>query len=158
MILGVMADSHGNKEAVVKALSIFTDNNISIVLHAGDFGPASNYELYRDFVLHLVKGNNDSLDELQFYAEKYGQPAVMECKTIMFGHKDIFLFHGDQNRMYRDALAGNYSYIIRGHSHFPENFKVKRTVVLNPGALYRTSEYSVGILDLDRDTWCIKNL
>ena len=36
MKLGIITDTHDNKPAIVKAISIFNDRQVDLVVHAGD--------------------------------------------------------------------------------------------------------------------------
>jgi len=54
--------------------------------------------------------------------------------------------------MYRRALAsGKYDYVIKGHTHYFENYVSKGCRIINPGAVYGHDESSVVILDIEAD-------
>ena len=42
-------------------------------------------------------------------------------------------------------------YMLSGHSHTAEQWQEGGTRRINPGALYRADEYTVGVLDLETD-------
>lgn len=153
MFIGILSDSHGNTEAVIRAIALFKNHNVNVLLHAGDFGPGNQYEYFKGFTVHLVCGNNDDLEELKFYALQNSQPEPEYIRHLVFQDKTISLQHGDRMNMLQDAVALGYSYIVKGHSHYQEDYMKGKTRILNPGALYRSPIYSVGLLDPEKNNW-----
>ncbi|MES0490806.1 MAG: YfcE family phosphodiesterase [Leptospirales bacterium] len=154
MKIGVISDSHNNILALEKALAIFTAKKVDTVLHAGDIENVEHVGFFDKFKLYLAQGNCDDLYSLKLACKHYSQPEPAKYHELEFDNKKIFLFHGDDSMLYRNALGqGSFDYIIKGHSHFTEDYKKGRTRVLNPGALYRSAVYTLGILDLQNDLW-----
>jgi len=155
MILGIISDTHGNKKNTIKALDIFTRESIKTILHAGDFGSRELLTLFDQFEIHLAYGNTDSETDLpKTLFKAQNQPWPEKEQKLEFAGKKILLLHGDHSPNLQEKIkSGKYDYIIKGHTHFPEDYRFQHTRVLNPGALHRADTYSVGILDLINDEW-----
>jgi len=62
------------------------------------------------------------------------------------------VFHGNNVPLYRQAVAsGKFNYIIKGHTHYFENYVSNDVRIINPGAVYRHDESSIVILDVEAD-------
>jgi putative phosphoesterase len=131
MKIGVMADSHDNLPAISKAVGVFNDANVVLVIHAGDliapFVSIPLKKLKSDFV--AVFGNNDG--------EKFGLTKVLKDKIFRAPHvhqirdKHILILHEPDNL---DALAisGRFDAIIYGHTH-EVDIRKGPSLVINPG-------------------------
>lgn len=131
MKIGILSDSHDNMPAVTKAVSVFNDAEVSLVIHAGDlispFVSIPLKKLEADFI--AVFGNNDG--------EKLGLANVLEGKIhrpphlLSFEGKRILILHeGDQIEALRDS--GKFDAIIYGHTH-DVDIQEGETLVINPG-------------------------
>ena len=131
MKIGFMADSHDNLPAVAKAVGVFNDADVSLVVHAGDlvapFVAKPLVGLNADFV--AVFGNNDG--------ERFGLARVFEGKIhraphlVDYGGKKILLLHEPDN-LEALAVSGCFDAIVYGHTHDVDVQKGK-TLVVNPG-------------------------
>ncbi len=60
------------------------------------------------------------------------------------------LIHSDDPRKFREMIgSGAYELVCYGHTHVAKIEQIGRTIVLNPGALYRANPHSVAVVDLD---------
>ena len=59
--------------------------------------------------------------------------------------------HGDRPADVRRLRALEPDYLLFGHSHRPADLKRGPTRWINPGALHRARNFTVAILDLERD-------
>ena len=81
-------------------------------------------------------------------AKDLGRKAI----GIEIEEKKIIIFHGYNVPMFREAVAsGEYNYIIKGHTHFFENYTSNNTRIINPGSLYGSDKFSIAILDTETD-------
>lgn len=160
MIIGVISDTHDNFRDSRKAAEIFKEKKIQTILHAGDLENPAILEIFHEFEIYLTHGNVDpdiaEINQKLFYMKK------SECRVhydIQLHQKNILLTHGDNIPYFRAAVeSGNYHYIIKGHTHFPEDYRRNNIRILNPGALARASQFTIGILDLRKDQWNIIEL
>ena len=150
MKIGVVSDTHGQLSYAKQAVAALSQHPIDAVLHCGDVGGREIIELFARWPLHFVLGNVDTeadyrdLDDPQGgirYHERFGQ--------IQLEGVDIALIHSDDRGQFEDAVdSGRFDLVCYGHTHRAECRRVGRTVVLNPGALYRANRHSLAIVDL----------
>ena len=158
-MLGVISDTHGNEGPLDEVVRLFREAGVKKILHAGDLGEPGVLNYFRDFTLYMARGNCDDLIWLGPYFDGYGQPEPQEIWSLEEAGKKIFLMHGDDAHLYRKIInEGEYDYLIKGHTHFPEDYVRNKTRVLNPGALYRSPRYSVALFDPATDSWELKEI
>lgn len=154
MLIGIMADTHNDIEAMKKAISIFHERNIKILIHAGDITSPKMLEYLKGFDCYIVLGNGDLIDseEIDMKAQELGMRSVDESVEFECDGKKFIVFHGNKVPVYREAVAsGKYNYIIKGHTHNFENYVSNGSRIINPGAVYGHDESSIVILDTDVD-------
>lgn len=148
MKIGILSDSHDNLPAIAKAVGVFNDAEVSLVVHAGDlvapFVSIPLKNLRAEFT--AVFGNNDG--------EKLGLHNTFKGRIhrppyeFEFGRKKILLMHEPDNL---DLLAetGYYDAIIYGHTHIA-HIRKERTLVVNPGeaAGWIKNKRTIAIWDL----------
>ncbi len=66
MLIGLMSDTHDNLPQVDKAVRRFNEENVELVLHAGDYVAAFVIPRFKDLKARLIGvfGNNDGDHEL----------------------------------------------------------------------------------------------
>ncbi|MDH5718358.1 MAG: YfcE family phosphodiesterase [Spirochaetia bacterium] len=155
-----MSDTHDNEKNTAKALNIFRKRNIKTILHAGDFISLKLLSQFEGFKLYLAIGNCDLYGQSsELFFVRNGQPKPRGEHILNIEGKKIFLTHGDSTLSIQRAIeCEEYDYIIKGHTHFVENYKKNGTRILNPGAVSRADICSVGILHPYLDKWEIINL
>ncbi len=153
MLIGILSDTHNNLEITQKAVKVFKDNSVDMIIHAGDLTSPKIMELFTDFDCRFVLGNADIDSEvLNEKSCELGYGCVDEYCTIEIDSKKILVFHGNDVPFFRQSVAsGSYDYIIKGHTHFFENYVSNETRIINPGSLYGSDEFSVAILDTETD-------
>jgi len=147
-----MSDTHNDIEATKKAISIFYEKNIALLIHAGDITSPRMLEYLKDFDCYVVLGNGDLIDseEIDMKAQSLGMRSVDASVEFECCGKNFLVFHGNDVPMYRDAVAsGKYNYIIKGHTHHYENYIANGCRIINPGAVYGHDDSSIAILDVE---------
>lgn len=151
-LIGLIADTHDNKKAVLAAVEVFNRRGVSHVLHAGDYIAPFNAKWMADLGAPLtgVFGNNDG--------EKFGLRAQFDQQEVgpihrapyvaeVGGQKILMLHEPDEV----DALAasGAYDVVFYGHTH-EVDVRPGDTLIVNPGEAggWVTGRSTVGILDL----------
>ncbi len=151
-LIGIMADSHDNKQGVLAAARLFSDRQIQLLLHAGDYIAPFNAGWMADIGVPMIGvfGNNDG--------EKFGLKAKFEPLGPIHRAPYPFEYSGKRFLMLHepdevDALAasGYYDVIIYGHTH-EVDVREGDTLVINPGETggWTTGRSTVAILDLDK--------
>ncbi|HNX24307.1 MAG TPA: metallophosphoesterase family protein [Spirochaetota bacterium] len=154
MLIGIFSDTHNDIEEMQKAISIFREKNVKILIHAGDITSPRMLEYLKDFDCYVVLGNGDLIDseDINLKAASLGMRPVEDKIEFECGGKNFLVFHGHNVPMYREAVAsGKYNYIIKGHTHHFENYISNGCRIINPGAVYGHDESSIAILDTDAD-------
>ena len=54
----------------------------------------------------------------------------------------------DQKRFAQTVHAGEWDLVCYGHTHVAKQHRQGRTLVLNPGALYRATPHSLAVVEL----------
>ena len=133
-MIGIMADTHDNINAIRRAVQIFNKEKVDLVIHAGDliapFTAGEFKKVNSEFV--AVFGNNDG--ERDGLRKAYNEMCYLEdFRELSVDGINIAVIHGT-NEAIIDALArsGKYDVVVRGHTH-----KLKVTpgdiMVINPG-------------------------
>jgi uncharacterized protein len=150
MRLGIISDTHGHVELTRPAVRMFESLEIDAVLHCGDIGSIAVVELFAAWPAHFVFGNCDSHHE-QFAAEigKLGQTCHDLFGDLEFDGVRIALLHSHDGRLFRQTIdSGNYGLVCYGHTHVAAVDRRGKTLVVNPGAIYRANPHSVAVVDL----------
>jgi putative phosphoesterase len=152
MRIGVISDTHlGARaeklpDALMEGLC-----GVDLILHAGDWVSPNVVTLVEAIApCESVAGNNDGPD----IVDKFGYAKRLELEGVRIG-----LIHGDGYRKTTaeralDAFADDMpDVIVYGHSHIPENRRVRETLLFNPGSptdKRRQPRYSYGILTVEK--------
>jgi putative phosphoesterase len=166
MRLGLVADIHGNIDALRLALASLADD-VDEVLVAGD--AFSDHRFSNDVVAeirasgaHYIIGNHElallgpagvnarssrrvDTDHLEFVA---GRPLQLRTR---FGSKTLLMVHGSPWEPYGDYLMpGNpkfqrcdeleADFVVTGHTHTAFTARFRRTLVINPGSLGKSDD------------------
>jgi predicted phosphodiesterase len=61
----------------------------------------------------------------------------------------IALLHSHDARLFEQVCqSGHYDLVCYGHTHRAEQHHTGKTLILNPGALFRATPHSIAIVDL----------
>jgi putative phosphoesterase len=133
-MIGIMADSHDNREAIKEAVRIFNQRECQLVIHAGDFvAPFAASELqHLTCPVKAVFGNCDGEKEgLSKTISAFGK--IKEA-PFCFTHDslDFLVTHTDFN-LDSYVKEGKYDVIIFGHTHRPMINHRGMSLIINPG-------------------------
>ena len=154
MKLGLISDTHDQLERTVIAVQTLKDAGAEHLIHCGDFTSGNILAACcQHLPMHFVFGNNDwgNESELRTAAEPHSAECMEYGGEITLAGRRIAMTHGHLHSQSRPLLAAAPDYLITGHSHTAHDRMNGDTRWINPGALYRASEYSVALLDLVRD-------
>ncbi len=150
MLIGVMADSHDNMHMLKKAVDLFNERGVALVLHAGDYIAPFTAREFRRLKCRLVGvfGNNDG--------EKFGLAKNFEgfgelhegVHQLELDGKMVAITHSPE---IAETLAerGAYDVVIYGHTHRAE-IREAKSLVINPGECggWLEGTSTVALLDL----------
>lgn len=152
-MIGIVSDSHDNLEAIREAVIFLNAQNVSMVLHAGDFVAPFTVREWKNLKcpFHGVFGNNDG--EKKGLARAYSEmnTELKEFEEINLEGKKIALYHGTITEFLSAIISGGeYDVVVRGHTHNPEIKTEGKTLVINPGELcgYLTGNKTLCLLDI----------
>ena len=140
MLVGAMSDTHDNLPLVEKAVSVFNEHRVELVLHAGDYVAGFVIPKFKALNCKLIGvfGNNDGDHELlkKRFSETSNCTLHDRFAAVTLDGYRIALLHGEEPALL-DALAdsGYFNAIIHGHSHLKGIQTRGKTLLINPAKL-----------------------
>jgi len=152
MNIGLMSDSHSNYETIMRALDYFSNNKISTIFHAGDLDSSGMISCFKGFKFYLAAGNCDDISDFLPVMQSFGMQDIAYQQNLVIDNKKYMICHGNDRKIINEAiLHKSFDFIIRGHSHTIENYTSNGVRVINPGALYRSPRYTIGIFNTENE-------
>ncbi len=154
MKLGIISDTHDEKERTATAIKLFRDHKADALIHCGDITSPDLVDLCAesDLPCYYVYGNNDfELEELDSVIESTQGHRLGFGGTIELAERSIAITHGHLKNAHIDLLQHEPHYLLYGHTHRRVDRIENSTRIINPGALQRTRLKSVAVLDLEHD-------
>jgi putative phosphoesterase len=152
MRIGVISDTHGHIANTLAAVRMLESLEVERVLHCGDICSPQVPPLLKAWPTHFVFGNCDhgeELADLRAAISSAGLTCHERFAALDWAGRKIALLHSDDMRLFREVRAsGDYDLVCYGHSHVAESHREGKTLVLNPGALYRANPHSLAVVDL----------
>lgn len=179
--IGLLSDSHGRAATTRRAVDLLRGAGAEMLIHLGDVGTVEVIdalcvdELDGDDQIeaHVVFGNTDwdhaSLaayaDDLDIHVDdpvgclQISQTSPVASLVAAGGDlppkpnpRDTIMFcHGHEEHRMAEALAAGPRYLCHGHTHRQADLTQNGTRIINPGALFRASAYTVALLDTTSD-------
>ncbi len=153
MRIGLISDSHDRMDHVQRAADYLRATGIDVVLHAGDVTYPHVLELLAGFDVWIAQGNMDHVAELSAAVTRlFGAERFASMHDLEFDGHQIALVHGHDRTLLNALIySKSYEYVVRGHTHVPQDQCIKETRVLNPGAVGNAGwrRCSFAVLDLD---------
>jgi len=157
VLIGLISDTHDNILAIDKAVKLFNDRGVKLVVHAGDWCAPFALMRFQGLDCSLVGafGNIDGEKEkLRERGEKLGFRLNWFEEFEVDGLKGAVLHGVDERIVKALALSGLYRVVVRGHTHKPEVKTVGECLIINPGEAcgYLTGRSTVAVLDTETMT------
>jgi len=153
MRIGLLSDSHGDYDSILKGLKEIGECNI--IIHAGDKYDDA-IRLARDVKKDVisVKGNTD------FFCKGPTEELVnILGKRILITHGHNYNVKQGLTSLYYKALEEEADIVIFGHSHIPLYIVENNITFINPGSTSRPrggSNSSCGILEIKDNNISVK--
>lgn len=154
MKIGVLSDTHNAVEATRRAVDQLVDSDAEVLIHCGDFTEWPMLEVCTvGLPFYFVFGNNDAdtVPSLTRSAAELGANCLEWRGMLELGGKRLGVTHGHMKSDVAPLLEAKPDYLLTGHSHQKGDWHDGPTRRVCPGALYRAKEYTVALIDLDRD-------
>jgi putative phosphoesterase len=154
MHLGILSDTHGHVANTLAAVRMLQSLEVDELLHCGDLCSSEIPRLLADWPAHYVFGNCDEDTRgMRLAIAAAGGRCHDWFGDVTLGGRRIALLHGHEGKRFMQTIkSGEYDLVCYGHTHAAEFHHEGRTLVLNPGALYRADPHTVAILDLETMT------
>jgi putative phosphoesterase len=160
MKIGIMSDSHGVEDRLLRAMEIFAGRGAHAIVHCGDITAVKHVRLLSEFDgrVALVAGNMDRrmAIEMADAADDLDMEFASDVVTLEIEDGEhLAATHGHQLHLLDELVqGGRFRYVCCGHTHGFSDRRVGSTRVINPGALYhpaRGENPSVVVLDTIAD-------
>jgi putative phosphoesterase len=150
MRIGVVSDTHGHMTNALSAVRMLDSLGVEAVLHCGDIGSTEIPKLFAAWPTHFVFGNCDSDQALlRSTIEDAGLACYGLFGNLELAGRRIALLHSHDARLFRQVCtSGEYDLVCYGHTHQAEQRQYGKTLILNPGALFRATPHSIATVDL----------
>lgn len=153
MRIGVLSDTHDRVEPTQLALDLFQGAEVEAIIHCGDLCSEPILDLLAGNVpTYFVFGNNEvQIGSLTRYARHLGLHCLGEKGIVDLGGKRIGVTHGDQPKLVQELHDSEVDYLLTGHTHVAHDQQLGKTRYINPGAIHRTRQRSVAVIDTEHD-------
>ncbi|MDE0636080.1 MAG: metallophosphoesterase [Candidatus Poribacteria bacterium] len=152
MKLGVMSDSHDNVPNVKRAVALFNEIGVDLVVHAGDFIAPFAIDPLADLNCHVVGvfGNNDG--ERVVLVKKFeaiGGEVHPNLASTSLGDTTIAVMHYPELAI-PIAKSGEYDIVVYGHTH-KIDIQKEESLLLNPGETggWTTGKATIAVVELE---------
>jgi len=154
MLVGLIADTHDNLPMVDKAIKKLNEENVGLVLHAGDYIAPFVIPKFKSLQAKLIGvfGNNDGDREL--LKKRFGEQKGLEIRgnfaQIVIDGMKIALLHGSEEELLMSLVdSQSFDVVVHGHSHKAEIYRKGKTLVVNPGEVcgYLTGKSTIALFD-----------
>lgn len=134
MLIGLVSDTHDNTVLARQAASFFHGRAVDQVFHLGDVTQPETLDGFEGLPLVVVRGNYDD--------EPWPDTWTQELAGVKLGAT-----HGHL-RGHMTRLARECDVLLHGHTHARRAVREGSCLVVNPGALYRTTTHTCALLEL----------
>ena len=153
MIVGIIADTHDRLPMVDKAVKMLNEQNVELVLHAGDYIAPFVIPHFKSLKPKFIGvfGNNDGEKDglkkkfKEINAEIHGNFAEVAVDGLK-----IALLHGSEEELLQSLInVESHDVIIYGHTHEAKTYRKGRTIIINPGEVcgYLTEKSTIALLN-----------
>ncbi|MCW4029418.1 MAG: metallophosphoesterase [Candidatus Bathyarchaeota archaeon] len=158
MLIGAISDTHDNLPLIEKAIQTLNQQNVELVLHAGDYVAGFVVPKLAQLKCPLIGvfGNNDGDHEL--LKKRFSQTSNCTLHdrfaAVTCGDYRVALLHGDDTELFDSLVdSGYFNAIVHGHSHMKGIQTKGKTLLVNPGEVcgYLTGKGTLAIIDTARN-------
>ncbi|MEM1550931.1 MAG: metallophosphoesterase [Candidatus Bathyarchaeia archaeon] len=154
--VGIIADTHDRLQAIDLAVKRLNEENVDLVLHAGDYIAPFAVLRLKPLKARLIGvfGNNDGDHNLlRKRFEEIGAQLYGKFADLSVGGLRVALIHGEEEILLKALINSNYyDIIVHGHTHKAETYSVGRTLIVNPGETcgYLTGRATIAVLNVEK--------
>ncbi|QEL17996.1 YfcE family phosphodiesterase [Limnoglobus roseus] len=150
MRIGVISDTHDRHEVVADAVRLLAEQQVELVLHCGDIETPDTIALFKPLPTHFVFGNwdKDKVKLITAIRDIGGQSHDSFGAIELAGKRVAWVHSHDRHQFYELEHCNYFDYLFYGHTHVREQHRTGKTLVANPGALFRANPKTCVVLDL----------
>lgn len=151
MRVGVVSDTHGQVLHTQRAIRMLESLDVELVLHCGDIGSVEIVPLFSPWKTHFVLGNVDRAIQKELQAEiaRLGQTYHGDFADLELAGCRIALLHGHDTRRFHETISANqWDLVCSGHTHLATQQQRGKSLLLNPGAVFRANPHSIAFVEL----------
>jgi putative phosphoesterase len=151
MRLGILSDTHDKLARTHQAIELLQAEGAEALIHCGDLTSPPIVAELACLPSWFVFGNNDAdaVPDLKQAAAKLGVTCLEWGGMVELAGKRIGVVHGHMTVDTRRVMAMQPDYLLSGHSHIASDRMIDSVRCINPGALYRASEFMVVLLEVE---------
>lgn len=153
MILGIMADTHDRLPLVDKAVKMLNEQNVELVLHAGDYIAPFVVPHFKPLKAKFIGvfGNNDGeKNGLKQKFKEINAEIHESFADIAVDGLRIALLHGSEAELLQALIdVESHDIIVHGHTHEAKAHRKGKTLIINPGEVcgYLTEKSTIALLN-----------
>jgi putative phosphoesterase len=138
MLIGICSDSHDSVANIEKAVSYFSSQNVSKVIHAGDYCSPFTIRHFKGLNLHGILGNNDG--DIYLLMKKFQEiDATLHGEFYRFSadNQSVAVYHGTVPEITQSLIESKrYDVVISGHTHEASLSYTGEVLSVNPGTIH----------------------
>jgi putative phosphoesterase len=165
MLIGLISDTHDYLPMIEKAIKRLNEENVDLVLHAGDYIAPFVIPRFKELKAPLIGvfGNNDGDRELlkRRFSECKGLEIRGNFAAIAADNLKIALLHGSEEELLKFLIdVKGFDVIVHGHTHRAEVYWKGEKLVVNPGEVcgYLSGKSTIALLETEKREAKIINL
>ena len=151
-IIGIISDTHDNRNNIKKAVEIFNNRETALVIHAGDcISPFTVLDFKNlNCPMEMVFGNNDGERIGLFNAYKELGRIMSGPRSFEFNGKQFIVMHEEGCLEEMKQMVG-IDVIVYGHTH-EVDIRPGRPMIINPGEAggWLKGRSTIVILDISK--------
>jgi putative phosphoesterase len=152
MLVGIISDTHDQVYRTRSAVDQLVSAGAEVLIHCGDLTTAEIVYECSKLPSYIVFGNCDyDRESVRRAIDQVGGTCLEQGGLITLAGRRIAVTHGNSDAELRRLAALQPDYLLSGHSHRVSDQQKGPTRWINPGALHRAPEWTVAVLDLQRN-------
>jgi len=154
--IGIISDTHDNLPLVAKAIKRLNQEQVRLVLHAGDYVAPFAVVRFKQLDARLIGvfGNNDG--DHAFLKKRFAEIKTAEIRgnfaEVKVDGLKIALLHGEEEELLQSLInTESYDVVVHGHFHEAKIYKKGKTIIINPGEVcgYLSEKSTIALLDTE---------
>lgn len=153
----MISDTHDRLPMIDNAIRVLNDENVGLVLHAGDYVSPFVIPKFKQLKARLIGvfGNNDG--DHEFLKRRFSEDKHVEIRgsfaKLVLGDVRIALLHGSDEELLNALIESEgFDVVVHGHAHEAKVYRRGKTLIVNPGELcgYLTGRSTIALLDTEK--------